>query len=100
LLCLITQRPVKLSTTVLSQCSNQAILRCTNPYDLDHIGRSSEGIDRSSLDAITTLEVGEALFVGETVSVPTFVKIRKRIYSPHHLDGGLSEAIKKADSKH
>ncbi|MFX1262109.1 MAG: ATP-binding protein [Promethearchaeota archaeon] len=97
LLCLVSQRPVKLSTTVLSQCSNQAILRATNPYDLEHIGRSSEGIDRASLDTITTLEVGEALFVGETVSVPTFVKIRKRHFEPSGLNQGLSEALKKAD---
>ena len=97
LLCLISQRPVKLSTTVLSQCSNQAIFRCTNPYDLDHIGRSSEGIDRASLDTITTLEVGEALFVGETVSVPTFVKIRKRHFEPSGINISLSEAIKKGE---
>ena len=97
LLCLISQRPVKLSTTVLSQCSNQAILRCTNPYDLDHIGRSSEGIDRPSLDAITTLEIGEALFVGETVSVPTFVKIRQRKYEPKSTIKNLTDAISKAD---
>jgi len=97
LLCLISQRPVKLSTTVLSQCSNQAILRCTNPYDLDHIGKSSEGIDRSSLDAITTLEIGEALFVGETVSVPTFVKIRQRKYEPTGLSLSLTDAVKRAD---
>lgn len=97
LLCLVSQRPVKLSTTVLSQCSNQAILRCTNPYDLDHIGRSSEGIDRSSLDAITTLEIGEALFVGETVSVPTFVKIRQRKYEPKSTTKNLTDAIRKAD---
>ena len=97
LLCLISQRPVKLSTTVLSQCSNQAIFRCTNPYDLDHIGKSSEGIDRSSLDAITTLEIGEALFVGETVSVPTFVKIRPRKFEPTGVIKSLSEAVKKHD---
>ncbi len=97
LLCLISQRPVKLSTTVLSQCSNQAIFRCTNPYDLEHIGRSSEGIDRSSLDTITTLEVGEALFVGETVSVPTFVKIRKKHFDPPDIHIQLSKAVKKAD---
>lgn len=97
LLCLISQRPVKLSTTVLSQCSNQAILRCTNPYDLDHIGKSSEGIDRSSLDAITTLEIGEALFIGETVSVPTFVKIRKRKFEPEGLGLSLTDVVKRAD---
>jgi DNA helicase HerA-like ATPase len=99
LLCLVSQRPVKLSTTVLSQCSNQAILKATNPYDLEHIGRSSEGIDRASLDTITTLEVGEALFVGETVSVPTFVKIRKRRFEPSGLTPGLSEALRKADKQ-
>jgi DNA helicase HerA-like ATPase len=97
LLCLITQRPVKLSTTVLSQCSNQAIFRCTNPYDLDHIGRSSEGIDRASLDTITTLEVGEALFVGESVSVPTFVKIRKRKFEPKTGGNMLIDALRKLD---
>lgn len=97
LLCLVSQRPVRLSTTVLSQCSNQAIFRCTNPYDLDHIGRSSEGIDRQSLDAITTLEIGEALFIGETVAVPTFVKIRQRHFEPSGLSQSLSEAVKRAD---
>ncbi len=97
LLCLISQRPVKLSTTVLSQCSNQVILRTTNPYDLDHIGRSSEGIDRGALDAITTLEVGEALFVGEVVSVPTFVKIRRRKIEPQGVGSDLLEALKAAD---
>jgi DNA helicase HerA-like ATPase len=97
LLCLVSQRPVKLSTTVLSQCSNQAILRVTNPYDLEHIGRSSEGIDRQALDTITTLEVGEALFAGETVSVPTFVKIRKRHFEPTGTVQDLSQAMKKAD---
>jgi DNA helicase HerA-like ATPase len=97
LLCLISQRPVKLSTTVLSQCSNQAIFRTTNPYDLDHIGRSSEGIDKASLDAITTLEVGEALFVGEVVSVPAFVKIRKRKFEPKGTVRSLLDALRKAD---
>ncbi len=97
LLCLVSQRPVKLSTTVLSQCSNQAVFRCTNPYDLEHIGKSSEGIDRSSLDSITTLEVGEALFVGEVVTVPTFVKIRRRKVEPAGVIGSLSEAIRRTD---
>ncbi len=69
----------------------------TNPYDLEHIGRSSEGIDKSSLDMITTLEVGEALFVGETVSVPTYVKIRKRNIEPIGKSKTLTEAIKKSE---
>ncbi|MDD5023373.1 MAG: ATP-binding protein, partial [Candidatus ainarchaeum sp.] len=36
-LCLISQRPVNLSTTALSQCNTHIILRVTNPNDLKHI---------------------------------------------------------------
>jgi len=77
-LCLISQRPVHLSTTALSQCNSNIILRVTNPFDVDHIGESCEGIDRGMMNAITTLRVGEGLVVGEAVNHPVFVKIRKR----------------------
>ena len=77
-LCLISQRPIQLSTTALSQCNTHIILRVTNPYDLDHIGKSSEGLTRDVLDTISSLRVGEALIVGEAVNYPIFVKVRKR----------------------
>ncbi|MFH1588811.1 MAG: ATP-binding protein [Candidatus Diapherotrites archaeon] len=77
-LCLISQRPIQLSTTALSQCNTKLILRITNPYDLDHIGKSAESLDKGSLDMITSLRVGEALLVGEAVNYPLFFKVRKR----------------------
>jgi uncharacterized protein len=77
-ICLISQRPVQLSTTALSQCNNQIIMRITNPYDLDHIKRSAEAISAGTLDIISGLRVGEALVIGEVAKYPTFVKIRKR----------------------
>ncbi len=77
-LCVISQRPLHLSTTVLSQCNTHLILRITNPYDLDHIGRSSEAISRDDLESISTLKVGEVLVVGEAVNYPIFVKVRRR----------------------
>ena len=77
-LCLISQRPVQLSTTALSQCNTHIILRVTNPYDLKHIEESSEGITRPVLRQISGLQVGTALLVGEAVRFPIFVKIRKR----------------------
>ena len=80
-LVLISQRPVRLSTTVLSQLNSQIYLRITNPYDLQLIGQSSEMVDKASLDTITTLNVGEALIVGNAVAYPIFVQIRTR-YSP------------------
>lgn len=77
-LCLISQRPVQLSTTILSQCNTNIILRVTNPYDLKHIGESSEGITKDVEGQISSLQVGTGLVVGEAVNFPLFVKIRKR----------------------
>jgi len=77
-ICLISQRPIQLSTTALSQCNTQIILRITNPNDLDHIGKSSEAISKSTLEMISGLKVGEALVLGEAVNYPVFVKIRQR----------------------
>ncbi|MEM5810272.1 MAG: ATP-binding protein, partial [Candidatus Aenigmatarchaeota archaeon] len=77
-LTLITQRPVRLSTTALSQCNTHVIMRVTNPYDLDHIKKSSEGITGSILNSIPGLKVGEAYIVGEAVNYPVLVNVRER----------------------
>ncbi|MFP4045538.1 MAG: ATP-binding protein [Candidatus Aenigmatarchaeota archaeon] len=77
-LCLISQRPIKLATTALSQCNTNIIMRITNPYDQDHIGHSSEGLTKEVLDTISSLRVGEAFIVGEAVNYPLFAKIRER----------------------
>ncbi len=77
-LCVISQRPVRLSTTVLSQCNTQIILRITNPSDLEQIKQSSEGITKEAINALTTLQTGDALIVGEAVRIPVFFKVRKR----------------------
>jgi hypothetical protein len=77
-LCLVSQRPVQLDTTALSQCNTHIILRITNPYDLKHIEESSEGLDRRSADMINGLRVGEALISGEATHFPLFFKVRKR----------------------
>jgi DNA helicase HerA-like ATPase len=77
-LCLVSQRPVNLSTTALSQCNSQIILRVTNPNDLDHIQMSSEGIDSRVARSITGLKVGEAILVGEAVNYPVFISVRDR----------------------
>jgi DNA helicase HerA-like ATPase len=77
-LCLISQRPIQLSTTALSQCNTHIILRITNPYDLDHIGKSSEGLNKSVIKQISSLKVGTGIIVGEAVNFPLFVKIRNR----------------------
>ncbi len=90
-LCLISQRPVNMSVTALSQCNSNLILRIRNPYDQDFIGKTSEGIDRSTLKMIPSLEIGEALLVGEAVNHPIFFKIRLRTFNSEDTSLNLGE---------
>jgi DNA helicase HerA-like ATPase len=66
-----------MSVTALSQCNTNLILRIRNPYDLDFIGRTSESIDRPALNMLPSLDIGEALFVGEAINFPVLFQIRK-----------------------
>jgi DNA helicase HerA-like ATPase len=78
-LMVLSQRPVHLSTTVLSQCGTHIIGKITNPYDLDHIKKSSEQITKETLDLISNLPTGEVLIVGAATNFPVFIKVRKRL---------------------
>ena len=77
-LVLISQRPVKLSTTILAQCNTQLIMRVTNPYDINHIKASSEHLTDIA-NKINILPTGHALMVGAAVNYPVFIKIKQRI---------------------
>ncbi len=93
-LCLISQRPIKLDTTALSQCNTKIIMRITNPYDQDHIGKSSEGLTSDVLETISSLRVGEAFVVGEAVNYPLFAQIRERKSKENERGMPLEEAAK------
>ncbi len=93
-LVIVSQRPKRLDTTTLANCNTNIILRITNPYDLDHIKQSSEGLDSNSINMISSLRVGEALIVGEAVSAPTFFKVRLRKSMPSKHENTLEEAAK------
>lgn len=98
-LVLISQRPVRLSTTVLSQANTNVILRVTNPYDLEHIKQSSEAITGEVAGMISSLPVGEALVVGEAVSHPIFVKVRRRRSRESAHGAGLEEVAREFERR-
>ncbi|MFW9906417.1 MAG: ATP-binding protein [Candidatus Thorarchaeota archaeon] len=97
-LCLISQRPVNLSVTAISQCNTNLILRIRNPYDQDFIGRMSEGIDRSTLKMIPDLEIGEAILVGEGINFPTLFRIRLRSFYSKESSPNLEKMAEKYDA--
>lgn len=67
-----------MSVTALSQSNTNIMLRIRTPYDLDFLGRTSESIDRSVLSMFPSLDIGEALLVGEAINFPVFFRIRRR----------------------
>jgi DNA helicase HerA-like ATPase len=92
-LVLVSQRPKRLSTTALSQCNTNMILRVTNPIDLQHIAESSEGITSDMANMIPGLRVGEALIVGEAVNYPILVRIRGRKSKKSEKETRLEDAL-------
>ena len=91
-LCLISQRPKKLSTTALSQMNSKLILNIKNPYDLKHLMESSEAITKDYVDMISSLSVGEMLLMGNAVNYPIFIDVRERKYKSNHEDTSLEKS--------
>ncbi|QEE15703.1 ATP-binding protein [Promethearchaeum syntrophicum] len=94
-LVLVSQRPVRLSTTALSQCNTQIVMRITNPYDLNHIKQTSEALTNSSIEIISTLPTGNALIMGAALNYPIFTKIRKRELPNPRGEKSISEMCQK-----
>ncbi|MFO7794860.1 MAG: ATP-binding protein [Promethearchaeati archaeon] len=99
-LCLISQRPKKLSTTALSQMNSKLILNIKNPYDLKHLMDSSEAITKEYADMISSLGVGEMLLMGNAVNYPVFIDVRKRKYKSKNEDVSLSEVCLNWEKTH
>jgi DNA helicase HerA-like ATPase len=95
-LVLISQRPIQLSVTALSQCNTSILLRIVNPYDIKHISESCEAISSDIIEMLPGLKVGEAIITGAAVNYPIIVKVRKRKSKESPKIGiKLEEAIKK-----
>lgn len=75
-LCLVSQRPSELSTSSLAQCGTIVALRMSNERDQQFVRRAlPDGFDWL-LGALPALATGEAVVVGEGVSVPLQIQFR------------------------
>ncbi len=74
LLGIITQRPVELSDTVISQCSNFIILKTTHPRDIEYIKQMIPNISEEVIDKQKGLQSGTCLGFGSAFRIPTIVR--------------------------
>ncbi len=69
-LMLVSQRPSEIDSTILSQCGTMVALRLTNDADQGQIRSCSSDNLEGLFSMLPILRTGEALIVGEAVSMP------------------------------
>jgi DNA helicase HerA-like ATPase len=70
-LCLVSQRPSELASTVLSQCNTIFALRMSNQKDQEFLRAAMPESGIGLLDELPSLRNAEAIAVGEGVPIPT-----------------------------
>ncbi len=79
---LISQRPGRLDSDVLSQCMTQCIMRIVNPIDQARVAESVESVGRDLLKELPALSKGQVIVAGSAVNTPLLCRVRGRI-TPH-----------------
>jgi DNA helicase HerA-like ATPase len=69
-LCLVSQRPSELSTSILSQCNTLFALRMSNERDHEYVRNALPDSAHGLIAALPSLRTQEAIAVGEGVTVP------------------------------
>jgi DNA helicase HerA-like ATPase len=76
---LITQRPGKLDSDVLSQCMSQFIMRIVNPVDQESLKYGVEAAGRDLLKELPALTKGQVIISGACVNTPVLCQVRQRL---------------------
>ena len=82
----VTQRPAEIDPTLLSQCSTLFAYRLSNDADQQAVRARSADCAARLLDFLSSLGDGEAIAIGQGVSMP--MRIRMRRLAAHELPAG------------
>lgn len=74
-LIIVSQRPSRLDTTLVSQCNTFLILRMINPADQTFVKNVVEGFGSSEETFLPALTPGEGIWSGQSVRFPIQVRI-------------------------
>lgn len=72
---LISQRPVEISETVISQCSNFMIFKMNHPRDLDYIKKMLPNISSEIVEMQKSLQPGTCVAFGKAFKIPLIIKM-------------------------
>ncbi len=71
----VSQRPSEIDSTILSQCGTIFAMRLANDTDRGHVASAASDNLKGLFDMLPVLRTGEAIVVGEAVSLPIRVLI-------------------------
>ncbi len=74
-LCIVSQRPRSIEPSVLSQMGSLAIMKIVQEDDQHQIASASESISKEFISQLTSLNIGDAVLVGQWVNLPTLVHV-------------------------
>ena len=80
---LISQRPVEISETVISQCSNFMIFKMNHPRDLEYIKKMLPNINAEIVEKQKTLQPGTCVAFGKAFKVPLIIQMELPNPEPH-----------------
>ena len=80
---LISQRPVEISETVISQCSNFLIFKMNHPRDLDYIAKMLPNINQEIIEKQKSLQPGTCVGFGKAFRIPMIIKMEPPNPPPH-----------------
>ena len=72
---IISQRPVEISETVISQCSNFLIFKMTHPKDIKYIEEMLPNISSDVIEKMKILQPGTCVAFGSAFKIPLIVKL-------------------------
>lgn len=79
---LISQRPVEISDTVISQCTNFLIFKINHPVDVEYIRKMVPNITDEIVEKQKSLQAGTCLGFGLGFKIPLIVKMKMPNPSP------------------
>ncbi len=91
----ISQRPSEISETILAQIGTLIALRLTNSGDQSIVKSSSPDNLNSLIDLLPSLRIGEAVIVGESIKIPSRVRVKLNNPRPTSEDPKLVECWSK-----
>lgn len=91
-LTVISQRPRELSSTILSQCGSFLCLRISNPDDQSYVRNLLPDSVRGITSMFSTLRRGEAILLGDSVMMPTRIRIDRPDPRPESDDASFAKS--------